>query len=61
MYDFDTLEMLTQSKEAAIRYWEEEVTKLMAAGASARKVAEFAGVSHVTVYRVFKARKQVEA
>jgi transposase len=52
----EELEMLTETKATAVRYWEEAIVKAMSSGMSARTVAKYAGVSHVTCYRVFKAR-----
>lgn len=54
MTDGEELEMLTEAKNAGLRYWEEAIVKAMTAGMSARTAAKHAGVSHVTCYRVFK-------
>jgi transposase len=54
MGNAEELEMLTEAKEAGIRYWEEAIVKAMTAGMSARTTAKHAGCSHVTCYRVFK-------
>lgn len=54
MSNEDELTMLTEAKQAGVRYWEEAIVRAMAAGMSARAVAKLAGVSHVTCYRVYK-------
>lgn len=56
----EELEMLTETKATAVRYWKEAIVKAMSAGISARTVAKYAGVSHVTCYRIYEAAKKPE-
>jgi DNA-binding NarL/FixJ family response regulator len=49
---FDTIRRLTDRKDEADWQWRTEVLNLRAAGYSTRAIAQVAGVSHDTIWKV---------
>ena len=49
---FDTIRKLTDQREDADWAWRSEVLNLKAAGFSTRAIAQVAGVSHDTIWKV---------
>ena len=49
---FETIRKLTDQREQADRAWRTEVLNLRAAGFSTRAIAQVAGVSHDTIWKL---------